>query len=104
MIAIGRPTTNRWRSHRPFDRQLLTEDADLLLLRQRERDVLDTSRRHGLYVHRARAAADPIQQIRRLPELALDRRPTDERVVHRQHADGGRVAGETALRTICSSE
>ena len=45
-------------------------------------------RRHRFDAAGAGAAADPIEQILLGPELALDHRPIDQRVVHRQHANG----------------
>ena len=49
----------------------------------------------ALTPRRARAAFDSIDEIGGGPELALDDRAVNQRVVHRQDADGGGVLRET---------
>ena len=67
--------------------------------------VLGAGRRDGLHAAWPGAAANPIDEIDGLPELALHHRPADQRVVHRQHADRRRCSARTArLAFTCSSE
>ena len=78
---------------RTHHRQLLAQHRHLLadVLRQLDDDRLGARRRHGLDAARSGAAADAIEQVLLGPELAQHHRAIDQRVVHRQHADGGGV-------------
>ena len=55
-------------------------------------DRFGAGRRDGFDPAGAGAAADAIDEIRCGSKLALHHRPANQRVVHRQHADGGEVA------------
>ncbi len=94
MLAIGRPGLVKLSTAvRTHHRQLLAQHRHLLanICRQLDDDRLGARRRHGLDAARSGAAADAIEQVLLGPELAQHHGAVDQRVVHRQHADGGGV-------------
>src|SRR5262249_19632357 len=59
---------------------------------------LATRRGHRLHPTWSRPAADPLDQIGRRPKLVLNNGAANERIVHCEHADRGRVSTIPAFR------
>src|SRR5262245_26023326 len=81
-----------------IDHQLLAEQADLLFaLWDWDHDRLGPRRRDSLGAARTRTAAHAVDKVGRRSKFALDDRAANQRVIHRQHANRGRVSGKPAL-------